>query len=203
MLDTLSVSAGYSQAVKIGYSNQSRGSDSDPKGIGSLLKSLENREGDVLELGSPGKSRLPSPETLLALLEEKVNKNVEAAFPEEEVEKPLSNDYWSSENTASRIVGFATKYWDHYAKKNGGESKEALDNFLSIIEGAINQGFGEASAIIGEANGGSVPEKNAGTISKTREHVTSLLGEFRESVLARINGMAEQKETPAPEVTTA
>jgi hypothetical protein len=203
MLDTLSVSTGYSQAVKIGYSNQSKGPDNDSNGIGSLLKSLENREGDVLELGRPGKNRLPSPETLLALLEEKVNKNVKAAFPDEEVEKTLSDDYWSPENTASRIVGFATKYWDHYAKKNGGESEEALDSFLSIVEGAINQGFGEASSIIGEANGGSVPEKSAGTIAKTREHVTNLLGEFREAVLARINGMTEQKEMPAPEVTAA
>lgn len=201
MLNSLSISAGYHQALKLGYA--AGGATDATAGRGALLKTLDHREGDVLELGRPGASRQPSAETLLALIEEKVNRNVEQAFPEEEVEPPLSDDYWSPEKTAGRIVEFALKYWEHYSGKSGGENAATLDRFLALVEGAIDQGFGEATSLVSEANGGSIPEKKAGTIAATRERVTALLSEFRETVMARIDGTAAAQAPAEPETAAA
>jgi len=54
-------------------------------------------------------------------------------------------DYWSAENTAQRIVDFATSFLSAFE----GENSE----FFSIIRGAIEDGIGEAKALLGNLPG--------------------------------------------------
>lgn len=180
--------AGLYASAKRNKANGAEDDGDEGRHVGDLLH-------DVLDLGN-SRGLPPGRETTLSIVEEKAYTKIEAAFSTEEA--PETDDYWSPEKTAERIVGFALKYYDAFAGKNG-DSEETLDKFLSIVRGAIGEGIGEAEAIIGEASGGEVPSENASTISKTREHIERLLNEFRESALARLRG--EASDTSGDEAT--
>jgi hypothetical protein len=170
-----------------------RGEEGGDEGrhVGNLLH-------DVLDLGN-SRGLPPGNETVLSIVEEKAYEKIESKLSLEEADETASDDYWSPENTAGRIVGFALKFYDTFAKKNG-DSEETLDKFLKIVRGAIDEGIGEAESIIAEVSGGSVSAENASTISKTRAHIENLLNEFRESALARLRG--EATDAGAEEETT-
>ncbi|OIO32852.1 MAG: hypothetical protein AUJ18_04285 [Candidatus Hydrogenedentes bacterium CG1_02_42_14] len=158
---------------------------------------------DILDIhsnnvGSNG-GKLPGYETVLAILEKHTETKIDASFKAEGLGKaeptPEPNDYWSPENTGSRIVQFALGFYDNYVKKNGGENKENLDKFLGIVKGAIDEGIGSAEEIIGKANNDTIPDKIQNTIQKTRDHISKLLDDFRKEALGRIDS---QKETSEP-----
>ena len=54
-------------------------------------------------------------------------------------------DYWNAENTSQRIVDFALSF--------AGLFKGGDDEFVSMVKGAIDQGFSQAKDILGELPG--------------------------------------------------
>lgn len=160
---------------------------------------------DVLDLGN-SRGLAPNADTLMAILEDKVNAKVEGKFKADGDGKDAEDDkdYWSPEKTAGRIVNFALKFYDKFAEKNGGESADTVDKFLGIVKGAIDEGIGQAQDVIGKASGGKVPEENQSVIAKTRDAIGSLLDEFRKEVLDRLQkGEPTQDKTDAPAVASA
>jgi hypothetical protein len=191
-MSDLSTGLGYSHSIQesryaIGlYASSKRKAGRGANDESEDARSVDNLLNDVLDIGN-SRGITPGRETALSIVEEKAYAKIESSFAAEEVEGAETDDYWSPENTAGRIVGFALKFYDAYSQKNG-ESEETLDKFLSIVRGAIDEGIGEAEAIIGEASGDAVGPENASTISKTRDHIEKLLNAFRESALARLRG---------------
>ncbi len=157
---------------------------------------------DSLDLGNSRRLQ-PSAETILSMLEEKVNARIEASVSTEEVEPKEAPDYWSAEKTGERIARFALKFYDQYAEKNGGESEETLESFLNLIKGAIGEGFGEARTQIAETSGGEIPSDKTSLIDSTHERVMSVLEEFRQSVLERLRGGSEAPATTESEGATS
>lgn len=153
---------------------------------------------DVADLGN-SRGLLPSAATIMSILEEKVNKRIEATFSETKVEKPAQNDYWSPENTGERIARFALKFYDRYSATHGGESEKNLESFLNLVGGAIDQGFGEAKKAISDVSGGDVPSDKGSTIDRTRSRVTDILEEFRKTTLERLRQGQPQDQTAATE----
>lgn len=144
---------------------------------------------DRVELGNR-RGLLPGTDTILAILEEKVNVRVEASFAETEAAPAERPDYWSAEATGERIARFALKFYDRYAEKHG-ESEEALEDFLKYVTGAIDEGFGQARKEIANVSGGQEPEGAKSLVDATYDKVMSVLEEFRQSVLERLNGSQE------------
>lgn len=141
---------------------------------------------DRVELGNR-RGLLPGTETILTILEEKVNARVEASFPAGNAESDKHFDYWSAEATGERIARFALKFYDRYAEKHG-ESEETLEAFLKYVTGAIDEGFGQARKEIANVSGGQEPENAKSLVDATYEKVISVLEEFRRSVLDRLKG---------------
>ncbi|MEK8023563.1 MAG: DUF5610 domain-containing protein [Candidatus Hydrogenedentota bacterium] len=160
------------------------------------------QNGDILDLGN-SRGLLPNSETLMAILEEKVNARVDVKFRAEletdETGEEEADNYWSPENTAGRIVGFALKFYEKFAEKNGGSSEENLDRFLGIVGDAIEEGIGQAEAVISETAGGKVPDENSSVINKTRAAIASLLEEFRQEILDGLNGAPEGDDNAVTE----
>ena len=103
-----------------------------------------------------------------------------AITPEKLADKP--DDYWSPENTASRIVDGALGFFETFQKQNPGmpEDKQ-LEQFLDTITNSIDKGFGEAVNILKGLSvfDGSIKD-NA---TATRELITDKLNTFREERL--------------------
>lgn len=131
-------------------------------------------------------------ETVMAILEEKVNQRIEISFEAEGSEKNTP-DFRSPEATAERIVGFATKFFDGFAGKNGGASEELLNEFLTGIEAAIGQGIEEARTILGDAS--ALSDDAEDTISETQKFISQFLEDFRASKLEELNAEPKASET--------
>lgn len=103
-------------------------------------------------------------------------------------------DYWSSENTADRIVTFATSYFETFKKQNPKLSdEEAMDKYMNLISPALEKGMGEAVDILrgfGAYNG---------HIKDTAEETQRLVFEKLEAFRANRLGLNEEpaeKEQP-------
>lgn len=108
----------------------------------------------------------------------------------------------SPEATARRIVGFATKFLDGFAEGRGGLDEGVLDEYMAIIEGAIDEGFSQARAILEGIGGGEVPDEIDRSVDRTYDLVKEYLAEWREKTLERIRGGAsspasDEEEVPA------
>lgn len=129
------------------------------------------------------KAALATPEGVAAFLEEKVTGGLKARFEEVFGTKAPDPFDRSPEATAGRIVRFATGFYEAYADRYG-DTPETLDDFLSIVEGAIGEGFSQAISVIG-----SEPE----VVRETRDFIKEYLETFREDRLRRL-----QEGEPAP-----
>lgn len=93
-------------------------------------------------------------------------------------------DYFSSENTAGRIVDFATAFFPmSEAYKKYGDTEEARAEFGEMMRGAINKGFEQAMGALG-----SVPKNTQDTVDKTHELTMKGLDDFIK------NGVKKEKE---------
>lgn len=110
-----------------------------------------------------------------------------------ETEMPPVTDlmeYFSPENTAQRIFEFATNFYDLYVQQNGGEyDQETLEDFVSLIRGAIDQGFDEAQQILG-----ILPDSIQEGIDKTHSLVMQLLDSFLADKTAELNSKTQETE---------
>lgn len=152
---------------------------------------------DILDL-SYNKGQSMSVETVMAVMEKHVNARIEAKFSTKSVDETeqAEDDYWSAENTGTRIANFALGFYGAYAAQNGGESEANLDKFLSLITDAIDEGISQAEGIISEAHGGEVPTAKASLIADTRSQIMKILEDFRTNTLEKIRGTTETDTAP-------
>ena len=155
---------------------------------------------DILDLGN-SRRLPPGEETSFAVLEEKAYARIRATAQVDGAEVPGTIDR-SSESTARRIVNFATRFLEGFAKGRGGLDEGVLDEFLGIIGGAIDEGFAQAQAVLEGFAGGSLPDEIDGTIARTRDLIDEYLAEFRERTLEKIRS-GETTDAKAPEEVTA
>lgn len=169
------------------------------EGIDSLPPSLR----DILDTGN-SRGLQPGDGTTLMILQEKSTlqirqafRNIETAEAPKETEHAEKEDPFTPEKTAKRIVDFALKFYDAFSKAHDGESKDTLDKFLGIVEGAIDEGFSKAKKILGKHFNGEIPDEKKNRISATRDIIGDLLDEFRKSVLERLQSGNKQDESGA------
>lgn len=95
-------------------------------------------------------------------------------------------EYFSPENTASRILDVATSFFSlSEVFKSEGESESSRQKFADFIGGAISEGFRQARAILGE-----LPEDVKAGIDKTNSLVFAGLDDFVK------NGIDPEKARP-------
>ncbi len=113
---------------------------------------------------------------------EQLNDILSPILGEEGLEDVEPDDY-SPEAVADRIVQFSTAFFESFKTKNPELTEaEALDKFMAIIEGAIDQGIGEAAEIL---EGMKLLEGEVeADIEKTYELIKEGLERFRDSVNA-------------------
>ncbi len=86
-------------------------------------------------------------------------------------------EFFSPENTAERIVGFATSFFGDFQANNPDEdTEEQLNNFTNLISNAIEEGFAQARDILGDLSGENQVAQN---INRTFSLVTEKIEEFR------------------------
>ncbi|MBD1391382.1 DUF5610 domain-containing protein [Neiella sp. HB171785] len=92
----------------------------------------------------------------------------------------------SPEATAERIVAGSTKYFDAFLEVNTDlQGEEALNEYMSIIQGAVDKGFEEARDILDSL---AVLEGDiADNINLTYDFVQSGLQNFADSYLSRLS----------------
>lgn len=104
----------------------------------------------------------------------------------EKLDKMLGE--WSSEKVSDRIVSFASAIYEGMLIKEGGEeNSEKLEKFKKMIMDAIDLGFSEANAEIGDDITDPVKEIQ----NKTHDLIFSKLDSFFEK---RLSGEKEQTE---------
>lgn len=100
-------------------------------------------------------------------------------------------DYFSPEATARRIVDFAMSFFPAYSKDNEEMPfEERVDSFRKMVEGAIDEGFKEALAILG-----SLPDNVMAGIDETRGLIQQMLDSFFE----RLKGEGSEEGGKAAE----
>lgn len=101
-------------------------------------------------------------------------------------------DYWSSENTADRIVTGATSYFEKFKEQNTRLSnEEAVEKYMNLITPALEKGIGEAVDILKGFNAFEGGVKN--TVETTQKLVFEKLEAFREKMLNLDKPKAEDK----------
>ncbi|MDP8245125.1 MAG: DUF5610 domain-containing protein [Candidatus Hinthialibacter antarcticus] len=114
-------------------------------------------------------------------------------LPPEDASASALLDFFSPENTAERIVGFATSFFGNYAANHSDEDAEAqLEGFTNLISAAIKEGFGQAQGILGDLSG---EEEVAQNINRTFSLVTGKIEEFR---LENFNKLGLEPEPVQP-----
>ncbi|WP_319381466.1 DUF5610 domain-containing protein [Thiomicrorhabdus sp.] len=121
---------------------------------------------------------------------EKLNERLSADLGLDSQAEPLINqkrleeqggmDYWSPENTASRIVQGSTAFLGAFQNAHPELEGDALiERFVEVIGGGIDQGFADAKGFLGELDvyEGSI----ADTVEQTYQEVQRMLNEFKEA----------------------
>ncbi|ART83672.1 hypothetical protein CBP31_14375 [Oceanisphaera profunda] len=95
-----------------------------------------------------------------------------------------SDDYWSPENTAGRIVDGALGFFETFQRQNSSMGEEEqVEKFLSVITKSIDKGYGEATKVLDGLKifDGSIKD-NA---EATRSLIDDKLAAFREAKLGK------------------
>ncbi|MBI1389997.1 MAG: hypothetical protein GC154_16270 [bacterium] len=104
-------------------------------------------------------------------------------------------DFFSPSNTASRIVSFATGFFDAYQKNHGdASSKENVDGFTNLVSKAIDEGFAQAKDILGDTSGQGEVAKN---IERTYAQVKQRIEEFRREHYNQLGLEPDPRTDPA------
>lgn len=129
----------------------------------SLMQALQGDQQQTAQAGSTGKSQF-DPKDLLASMQ----------------------DYFSPENTAGRIVDFATAFFPmSEAFKKGGDTEEARAQFAETMRAAVQKGFDQAAGILGK----NLPKNVQEGIDKTHELTFKGFDDFVK------NGLNKNKES--------
>lgn len=135
---------------------------------------------DIVELSEGGKRMLSTSESMKILYKSTTVKMEDAAGTEgaEETGTDASlADYFSPENTAQRIVDFARSFFPAYGDNHADEHDptKLQDDFTKMMRDAIEQGFKEARAILGDFYEQDTPGFITDTIDQTYDLVQQKL----------------------------
>lgn len=84
-------------------------------------------------------------------------------------------DYFSPEKTADRIVTFATSFMDAFSSIHPEMAKsDRMSGFRDLIEGAITDGFDQATGLLGD----DLPDEVKSVLDETRALITQKLDEY-------------------------
>ena len=126
---------------------------------------------------------------------EQINKAIQEAGIDLRIETDGSFDV-SPSGTARRIADFATGYLDAYSGSRLSEPMEVrINGFMSLIRGAIEDGFTHAKDFLSTVSG--LSDTLSDSIDKTYALTQSYLSEFRSTQMA-----AAQPDGPAEDNTT-
>ncbi len=112
-------------------------------------------------------------------------------LPPENASAQQLMDYVSPQNTADRILGFTTGFFDAYTLNHeDATDEENVNEFSALIGSAIRKGFDEAEKILGDFdNLGEIGEQ----IKETYQMVLKGLKEFRQE---HLNDLGPKPESP-------
>ena len=127
-------------------------------------------------------------------LQERLNAAFEAAGMDTTVEDLLASGMDASpEATAQRIVEFSVSFFDAFKSNNEGEEPTGqLEEFVSLIKGAIEEGFAEAGEILSGI--GQISQQVQAGIDETFELTMKGIDEFVEQ---QRQALADQQEVLA------
>lgn len=110
-----------------------------------------------------------------------INEELAPSMGDNAIQNAYDNNVDTSpEATADRIVSFATQFFSIHQQQNSSmDFNEQLDSFMSIIGGAIDQGFTEAKDILDGLN--VLKGDIASGVDKTYSLVQEGLQAFRDS----------------------
>jgi hypothetical protein len=133
---------------------------------------------------------LPTVESITKLLQDKINNQIEARFPNSGGisldEATLSMD-WSPEAVSDRIVAFATSFMGAYQSEHPDMAGEGLiDGFGSLMRDAIIEGFNQAKEILGALSvlSGDVADTVNRTFELTMQKLDAFLASQKEQLSA-------------------
>ncbi|QSX32902.1 DUF5610 domain-containing protein [Shewanella avicenniae] len=114
---------------------------------------------------------------------EAINEELAPALGDNAIQTIANSDVdYSPEATAGRIVDFATQFFSVYQQQNQQLSfEEQLSNFMGIIGGAIDKGFGEARDILDKLN--VLDGDIADGVNATYDFVQQGLDKFQQNLL--------------------
>lgn len=114
-----------------------------------------------------------------------INKELEPTLGKNAAQKAYDSGIdFSPEATAERIVSFATSFFPLYQQNHQGEDaslEQQLDDFISLVGGGVDKGFGEAKDILTglDVFKGEV-EENA---NKTYDLIYEGFDKFKQNIL--------------------
>jgi hypothetical protein len=122
-----------------------------------------------------------------------INKELEPTLGKNAAQKAFDDGIdFSPQAVADRIVGFATSFFSLYQQQHADDPLEdQLTNFLDVVGGGVDKGFGEAKDILTglDVFNGEV-EKNA---NQTYDLIFEGFSKFKDNVLEAANGPREQQ----------
>ena len=114
---------------------------------------------------------------------EQINKVIQEAGIDLRIETDGSSFAVSPEGAARRIADFATGYLEAYSESRASQPVETrIDGFMSLIRGAIEEGFSHARDFLSSVTG--LSETLSQAIDRTHELTTGYLSDFRSAQLA-------------------
>lgn len=117
----------------------------------------------------------------------------ENAISEENLNAVGGMEYWSSENTASRIVNGATAFLSGFQKAHPELQGEALmEKYMDVVGGGLIQGFNEAQSILEDLN------VFDGMVSDNFNATTSLVEQGMENFRRDYLGLPSLEEEATP-----
>ena len=124
---------------------------------------------------------------------EQINRAIQEAGIDQRVETAGSIDLLP-EGTARRISDIATRYFDSYLESRVSQPVEPrIDGFMSLIRGAIEEGFFEARDFLAGIT--KLSETMRQTIDRTFKLTQGYPSEFRSAQLATTEQPAEGQST--------
>ena len=170
-----------------GVQGQDRGVQGEGVEKSSFEKRQEARNMMILEANySVSLSSKDNPNaTLFKRAIDAINKELEPTLGKNAAQNAYDSGIdFSPQATADRIVGFATSFFPLYQQNHQGEEsilEQQLDDFLGLVGGGVDKGFGEAKDILTglEVFNGEV-EENA---NSTYDLIYEGFDKFKQSVL--------------------
>jgi hypothetical protein len=146
----------------------------------NLSGNLQALQGSVKSLYETIKTQL---EQYYDITQQDADAGNQIFLPPEEASGQDLLEYLSPQNTADRIVRFATGFYDQFLLNNpDGTDEENIEAFTTLITDAIKKGFEEANTILGDL---SAFEEIGQNIQTTYQMVLEGIHEFRMEFLKR------------------